>query len=221
MAILILLIVVGGVYYRGADEREIKTLIAEQEFLQGASLANQYLKTHSNSKGIRVIASEALIKHVIPSWLENVESAQFVAADNLLADARSISEYNPDGLAMLDVLTWVGDLEDFMIQRGGPNAPIVLFEHEDKIHVLVEWWESDTIGRQRSLDRILTYEPSFKDVHSRASSHLRRLRREQSLYLKAIADLKKTIDKKLTSDRPEDLASVWLRRRRRRSRHPA
>ncbi len=209
VAVLVLLIVAGGIYYRGADEREIKYLLVAQDYRHGASVANQYLKANPDNKDVRGMASEALMKHVLPAWLERIESAQFVPADTLLVKARSISENNSDGIAMLDVLAWVGDLEEFMLQRGGSKAPIVLFDHEDKIHALVEWWERDAIGWQRSLDRILTYEPAFNAVYARTFSHLRLLRREESLYLRAITDLKRTIDAKLAADQPEALQAVF------------
>jgi pSer/pThr/pTyr-binding forkhead associated (FHA) protein len=209
---LAVLVVVTGLavtlYMRGAAERDIKSLLAAGEYEAAAEVATSSLQRHPASDAIRALASEALMKARVPGWLSALQGKQFDRAAALIEGMRTTSHNNPDALALIDQLNWVGDLERFVVGRGGPDAPIRIYSDEDRIGNLLKRWEDDAKGHQRILDRIASYVPEFTEPYAQAMSHLRKLQSDDSVYLAAIDRLNSTIATELGRDKPDALPAV-------------
>jgi pSer/pThr/pTyr-binding forkhead associated (FHA) protein len=205
--VLIMGLIPVGLYLYGGPQRDIRTALSEEKYGQAADLADEYLRDNPNDASIALLGAEALMKHIVPQWMTKLANGEFQQATVLLDNASPLTEFNEDGQQMLAVLKWITDLELFIEERGGRTAPIKLFDHEIKIAALLRRWNKDSVGHQELMHRILTYVPSFAEVHSRAFSYLRGLREEQSLYVKAIEDLKSTIANKLAAGEIENLSA--------------
>ena len=208
--VLIVFMIIVGVYLKGNDEQEIKNLLAEGKFTESATLSNQLLKQHKDDQTIVKLATEALMKSILPEWTSALTVNDFVTAESLLNEAKQRGEFNQDGLKLLKMMSWMVDLEKFIFDRGGPEVPIELFSYESKIKNLLEWWESDLSGHRQQLSRLLRYEPSFEDLHARVISHIRKLKSDQSVYVKAIEELNDTIQKKFVSGGVHELEDIFL-----------
>lgn len=203
----LLLLTAVGVYFKGAPEREAKNLLIERRYAESAAVANRYLQKHASDKQISALATEALAKYVVPKWMAKLEQKAFAEADQLLAQAMMLSQFNVDGQKMLGLLGWIDALEKLATERGSAGH-IVIFNHEAKMQALLEQWDQNADDHRRLLDRIVGYVPSFEEVRSRSFSRLHMLRSDESGYLKNIENLKATIRDKLRDDRGEDLTVV-------------
>lgn len=202
-------VVAASVYLLGEAKREIRGLLAQGDYVAGAQLAHAYLQTHPHAQDVRNLAAEALMKYSVPQWIGSLESGDFEGADAVLSSAGDISQANEEGLELLELLGWVGELNQFMSERGGTEAPIEIYKHEDRIEALLEWWDADKDDHRRLMGLVLSHVPEFDDVNSQAFSHLRALRSEESVYLPAIDKLKAAIEEKIDADRAQDLGLVF------------
>lgn len=209
---LAVLIVIAGLavmlYMRGAAEREVKNLLAAGDYEAAADAATSSLQHHPASDAIRTLASEALMKARVPGWLTALQAKQYDRAAALIEGMRATSQGNPDAIALIDQLKWVGDLERFIVGRGGPDAPIRIYRDEGRIDNLLKRWNDDAKGHQRVLDRIASYVPEFTEPYAQAMSHLRKLQSDDSVYLAAIDRLNSTIATELGRDKPDALPAV-------------
>ncbi|WNC93291.1 FHA domain-containing protein [Paraburkholderia sp. FT54] len=195
-------------YMRGSSERELKNLLANGDYTSAVTAASGYLASHPSDTKVSALASEALLKAKLPSWLNALQKAQFDQADALLKEMRSLSANNADAASLIGELQWVGDLERFVARRGGMDAPIRMYADEGTINNLLQRWEDDAKSHQRALDRIASYVPVFADPYAQALSHLRKLESDDSVYLAAIDRLNGTIRTELARDKPDALPPV-------------
>ncbi|MEA3411590.1 MAG: FHA domain-containing protein [Pseudomonadota bacterium] len=208
--VLALLLVGGavgtGVYLLGEQERSIRMLFAGGDFEGSASAANTYLALRPDSPEIRELATESIMKLVVPRWGEAKRAGDYVGARSVLNGAREISGSNTDGLELLDLLGWMTEVDAFVEMRGGQDGPIEIFVHEESINALIDWWEADDEGNRRRMRLILGYEPAFDEMQARTYSALRELRSERSVYLAATSRLRTRIEEALATDRTTGLA---------------
>jgi pSer/pThr/pTyr-binding forkhead associated (FHA) protein len=208
----VLVVAVAGiatiVYLTTAAQRNISTLIEAGEYQQAAMAANAYLETHRNDRAVGESATEALLKATAPDWTRLVMSGDFSAARDKLESARRWSTYNASAAPLIDSMQWVTDMEQFINERGGPDAPIVLFEQEDRVNALLDWWETDPNAHHRSLGTIAREVPEFVELRSQVFSHQRALQSHKALEFAAIDRLREALDEKLKADRAEDLIAV-------------
>lgn len=201
-----LLLCVGiGVYLVGQDRREVKALLDAGAYRESAELANQYLARHSDDREAGAWAQRALIKATLPGWIERIDTGQFTDAQKHLTAMRQMSPNIPDAMDLLDLLSWATRVEAHIAERGGTNTPIEIFRHEVEIKTLVESWNTSPARYQQLLTQISTYEPSFESVYTRVLSDLRQLRNENSLFGRAISNLKATVERLLRSNQHEKL----------------
>lgn len=205
-------IVVAGIgvalYMRGASERELKNLLAAGDYEQALAVANDDVRQHPADAHLKALASEALLKARVPDWLAALQKREFDRADTLLGSIKTLGAVNPDATALVGELQWVGDLERFVVGRGGPDAPIRIYADEGRIGNLLGRWEDDARAHQRALDRIASYVPAFADPYAQALSHLRKLQSDDAVYLAAISRLNATIGTELARDKPDALPPV-------------
>ncbi|MGF6769913.1 pSer/pThr/pTyr-binding forkhead associated (FHA) protein [Paraburkholderia sp. GAS199] len=206
---LVVLVAIGvALYMRGSSERELKTLLASGDYSSAVVSANGYLAGHPGDTKVSALASEALLKAKVPGWLNALEKAQFDDADALLKDMKASSANNADAASLIGELQWVGDLERFVVGRGGVDAPIRMYADETTITRLLQRWDDDAKSHQRALDRIAAYVPAFADPYAQALSHLRKLESDDSVYVAAIDRLNGTIRTELARDKPDALPAV-------------
>ncbi len=198
-----LLLVAGAgafAYFQGAPRRAIGRLLDAGAYTQSATRADAWLAHHADDSEIADLASTATMRSLMPDWTAALDADRFDAARAAVTGARRMNAHNPAALPMLDLLNWVADMEQYIQERGGVDAPIVMFQHEERIEKLLDWWEQDASERQQTAARIKRYDAGFEGVLARALSHLRTLRSEKSLYLAAIDEFRKTLQQRLDSD---------------------
>jgi pSer/pThr/pTyr-binding forkhead associated (FHA) protein len=197
-----------GVYMTTAAQRSIRTLIEEGQYQQAAEAANAYLEGHRKDTDVGELATEALLKAMVPAWTRSITSGDFGAARDMLERGRRWSTHNAAAISLLDTLQWVTEMEQFIAARGGPGAPIVLFEQEDKVNALLAWWETDPNAHHRSLAAIAREVPEFVELRSKVLSHQRALQSHKDLEFAAIDRLRATLGEQLQAGRAEELRPV-------------
>ncbi len=198
-----------GFYLKGSPEHAIHALMAEQRYADSAAMAERYLEAHPGNERISLLGTESVAKQVVPAWMARLESEEFKGAEQILASAAQLSRFNDDARKMLALLEWAGRLERFIAERGGPQAPIVIFHDEALISELVEWWGNDSRGHRNRLTRLMDYVPECRPLGARVASHLAGLQNEKSSYLHAIAQLAQTIRNDLAAGRAGELTEVF------------
>ncbi|NML96713.1 FHA domain-containing protein [Paraburkholderia sp. RP-4-7] len=207
-AFAVLVAIALTLYMRGSSERDLRNLLASGDYTSAVTAANGYLANHPADTKVSALASEALLKAKLPGWLNTLQKAQFDQADALLKEMRSLSANNADAAALVGELQWVGDLERFVVGRGGADAPIRMYADEGTINGLLQRWDDDPRSHQRALDRIASYVPVFAEPYAQALSHLRKLESDDSVYIAAIDRLNGTIRTELARDKPDALPAV-------------
>ena len=205
----VMLMLGGGLlYWRGATDRSMHTLLQRGDYLRAADVADGYLAAHPDNASFQALGVEALMRGYVPRWSQRLQAHDFDGADKVRAEMRARSAHNADGRAMLDELAWVGDLERYVVGRGGADGPIRMYADESRIRALVSRWDADTAAHQRLLGRIANDVPAFRDVYASALSNLRRLQNDDSVFLSAIDRLNTTIATELGRDQPEALQAT-------------
>lgn len=207
-AFVVLVAVATALYMRGSSERELRNLLASGDYTSAVTAANGYLADHPADTKVSALASEALLKAKLPNWLNTLQKAQFDQADALLKEMKSLSAGNADATSLVGEVQWVGDLERFVVGRGGADAPIRMYADEATISGLLQRWDDDARSHQRALDRIASYVPVFAEPYAQALSHLRKLESDDSVYIAAIDRLNGTIRTELARDKPDALPAV-------------
>jgi pSer/pThr/pTyr-binding forkhead associated (FHA) protein len=190
----LVLVVAVTLYLRGASQREVKALLADGNYSNAVTLANRDLVRHPTDAPMEALASEALMKGTVPPWIAQLRRGDFDHAAATMAGAQALAEPNSDARPLVDELMWVGDLEHFVVGRGGTQAPIRMGVDEERITQLLARWNADPQAHQHALDRISSYVPEFAEPYAQAMSHLRALEGDNSVYLPAIARLNTAID---------------------------
>ncbi|SAL68270.1 FHA domain protein [Caballeronia arvi] len=202
VACVLAVLVAGGaaLFYSGSPERQAKSLMANGEYGEAATVTNDYLKTHPKDAQFAAMNTEAVLKSNVPRWLAALKKGDFANADAIIAQMRTLAANNADVHSLVDELEWIGKLESFVMSRGGADAPIRMYGDEGRISAILKHWEADASGHQRDLDRIAGYVPEFRDPYALALSHLRKLQSDDSVYLAAIDRLDASIVKSLGQD---------------------
>jgi pSer/pThr/pTyr-binding forkhead associated (FHA) protein len=197
-----------AIYLSGSSQRQLKELFARGEYARAATVANEYLQKRPEDDAIRTLGTEALLKAHVPGWLAMLAQQGFAHAGAALARMREASGRNENVRSWLPDLEWLTELERFVRERGGVDAPIRIYADEVRIKSLLKYWNDDVQARQRAFAAIASYVPEFKDRYAEALSHLRRLQSDESVYLTAIERLNSTIGAELDRDAPEALEEV-------------
>ena len=199
---------IGLSYMQGAAKRTIEQQLDEGAYTQAALEANTYLLSHPDDREASELSLKAISKQILPSWDLQLSEGDFAGARASIAHARDLSTHNPNMKPFIELLEWLTSEEEFVRQRGGPEAPIVLFRDEEMIGRLLDWWDSEGNDHQRIASRIIQYVPAFEAIHAQALSHLRTLRSEKSLYLTAIDELKTQLKKRLADDQVDGIEQL-------------
>lgn len=195
-------------FFDGGSEQHLKDLLAAGDYGSAVPVADKVLARDPDNLELQALGSQALLKAYLPQWLERLKSGDFDRAAAILNGMKQAAGRNPDAHSLVDELEWVGNLERFIGERGGPDAPLRIYGDEDRIKTLLKRWVDDTPIHQRALARVASYVPEFKDTYSDALSHLRRLQGSDAAYVAAIDRLKSSIAAELGRDHPEAIEGL-------------
>lgn len=195
-----------GLYYNGKPRRDVEALLAEERFLEAARLSTAQLSAQPEDEALEELATEATVRYMVSTWLEYSGTGDFSGAQASLSEVRPLTSGNPAADSLLDMLAWVTRLQQFIAERGGVLAPIRIYQDEEQITELVDWWNLDPEEHRSHMARLLAYVPEFKVIHTEVFSQLRTLRNEQSVYLGAIDKLDAIVERHLALDQPAELA---------------
>jgi len=184
-------------------------LLEQESYTEAAALADQYLEKHPDDQDMEALATEALLKGMLPEWLARIEAGDFPGAESILEDASLPTTASPERMQMLDLLEWATWLEQFMDERGGPASPTVMFKHEARVADLLNWWEKDEKMNRRMLGFMSQQVPEFGEMRATIFSHVRTLSSQKSLDLAAIEKLVTTTQDILDNGEPETLTTVF------------
>jgi pSer/pThr/pTyr-binding forkhead associated (FHA) protein len=200
--------VAAALYLNTAPQRNIRQLLEGGQYREAALAASAYLARHGDQHDVSVLATEALLKATVPDWTAAVMDGDFAAAERSIEAGRGLAAFNSAAVRYLDIMQWVTGLEQFMVERGGRDAPLVMFAQEDRIEALLDWWEADPNAHHRSLATMVQQVPAFAELRPRVFSHQRALQSHKALDLAAIERLGATVEDKLQAGRAEDLIAV-------------
>lgn len=197
-----------ALYLVGAPERNLKELLEEGDYARAAVIASRSLEQNPDNEEIRAFGTEALLKANVPPWLAALNARDFDRAARILSGMKELGRSNADIQPLIAELQWMGDLEKFVMGRGGVDAPIRIYADEGHIKELLKRWEDDRQGHQSAFSTIASHVSEFREPYAIALSHLRKLQSDESVYLAAVERLKSTIQTELGRDQPEALEPV-------------
>jgi len=203
--------IVAGLHFAQAPKQEIHTLLVKQDYFASAKLANDYLVLHPYDEEVSQWLTIAVIKQVIPLWLNDLSSGKYLDAFEQIKTVQPLARINSDSLenSLLELLQWVTRLHLFISDRGGVKAPIYLYRHEENIETLLRWWKSSEQIHRTNMELLSQYVSEFSDINRLTFSYLRILQSESSVYLAAIEKLKKTMLEKLLDGQATELRSIF------------
>lgn len=195
-------------YFRAAPEEELKDLLASGKYAQAVTVADDNLKRDPDNGQLKALGTEALLKASVPGWLKLLKARDFAGARRVLDGMKKTGSHNADAQPLLNELEWMGNIEEFVMGRGGVEAPIRLYADEDRIRALLKRWDEDMQGHQTAFAAISSHVPEFRDPYAVALSHLRKLQSDDAVYLAAIERLKAAVASELSRDNPQALDDV-------------
>lgn len=197
-----------AMYLFGASERNLKELLEAGDFAKAATIASQSLARNPDDEGIRALGTEALLKANVPPWLARLKARDYAGASSILSGMKDLGRSNPDMQPLVAELEWIGDMEQFVMGRGGVDAPIRIYTDEDRIKMLLKRWEDGGPVHQSVFTTVASHVPEFREPYAEALSHLRKIQSDESVYLPAIERLKTSINNELKRDQPEALEAI-------------
>lgn len=196
-----------ALYLHNAPQREIKALLKQGDYRTGLLQASEYLSQHPGDAEMSTMALQALVKETVPGWQADIEAGHFTAAADRLRKIQG--QAIPESGTLLGLLEWIGDLQNFLSERGGRDAPLKLFQDEQAISTLLERWNAVAQDYELLSLKIADWVPDFQNLRRRVLSQQRLLRNEQAIYLKAIATLEQSLRQQLTQGNTDEaLASL-------------
>lgn len=196
-------------YLAGTPQREMAGLLARGEFAAAAATAHAYLASHPEDAEVRALATEALMRAEVPGWMAALEAGSFDRAGELLTGMQAQAAANPDAQGLIGALAAIGDLQRFVAERGGLEAPVPVYAADDPLGALIRRWKEDPGARQRAFTRLAAFVPAFQDLYAQALSRLRKLESDDALYRAAIERLKGTIRARLDDNDAAALETVF------------
>jgi pSer/pThr/pTyr-binding forkhead associated (FHA) protein len=207
-ALAALCVLFAVLHFVGTPQQDMKALLAGSRYATAAQVADQYLARHPDDAVFQAAGVEALMKSKLPDWLAAMRAHRFDRARAIVGEMKALARHNAAAQPLVAEIAWIGDLEAFVMGRGGPDAPIRIYQDEPVIKTLIDHWNDDPNEHQRALDRISSYVPEFRDSYADALSHLRKLQSDDSVYVAAIGRLKTAIDTALNDDRFDALPAT-------------
>ncbi|HZW13811.1 MAG TPA: FHA domain-containing protein [Noviherbaspirillum sp.] len=195
-------------YVGGASEREVRDMLADGEYAEAATAASGLLEKEPDNAQFQALGTEAILKANVPVWLAALNARDFNRAASVLAHMRELSRHHAGMPPLVRELESIGNIEQFVMGRGGPEAPIQVYAHEQQVKEVLQRWENDTQLHQSAFATISSHVPEFRDTYALALSHLRKLQSDDAVYLPAMERLKAAIESELGRDQPQALDAI-------------
>jgi pSer/pThr/pTyr-binding forkhead associated (FHA) protein len=198
--------IVGAVIvFFAVPERGLKDMVENGKYAEAASVANQRLARDPTNSEVKALATESLLKAYVPTWIDRVKARDFARADATISVMKTAGSSNPDLPPLALELSWVGNIEAFVLGRGGPDAPVRIYTDEERLKGILKSWDDGQQTHQQAFATLSSFVPAFNDVYADALSHLRKLQSDDAVTLPAMERLKVTIATGLDQDHPETL----------------
>ena len=206
---LICLVVLIAPFFITSDKQRIEELFKQKDYLRAAVAADGFLSKQPQRDDVHSIGLEALLKHLMPEWQSRLLAGKHDEALSLLDAMQGRTQSIEMSETLIQHLNWVTRLDRYMVHRGGMDARIEIFSDEVEIASLLDWWQSDSKKHRSNARIILDYHSEFEQINVRASSQLRALENEESVYLKAIEKLLAEINSRIVAGDAAGLQSVF------------
>jgi hypothetical protein len=195
----LLLVLVGVYVLYDTPQQEVAALIEQERYRDALARAAVYRERYPDDSELEAQATEALARWLAPSWTQALDEGAFADADALLNEARAAGPLYPEGERLLTLLDWVVDLERFMAERGGGDAPLRAFRDEQYVTDLLARWDAEASGFELLMVKLARHVPAFQAQRARVSSRLRTLRNDRTVYLQALEQLRGDLDAHLAA----------------------
>lgn len=206
--VAILAAVAVGIYYMTSSDQEVRDLLEQGAYAEAATRANHYLELNPGNEEISELATEAVLKEIVPAWIDALAAGDFNQAEKQIERGKRLGSANPHSQQLFDAMSWVTRLERFIATRGGPDEPVIMYKEEDSISDLVAWWKEDSKNRRRSLSTIAQHVADFTALRPQVFSHLRSLQNQKSLSLEAIEHLQQRVHQQLQQGDAQSLYAI-------------
>ncbi|MDB5822331.1 MAG: hypothetical protein JWR21_1035 [Herminiimonas sp.] len=198
--------VVGGlIVYFAVPQRGLKDLVENGKYAEAASVANARLARDPDNSEVKALGTESLLKAFVPTWIDRIKARDFGGAQATISTMKAAGSSNADAQPLAVELALVGNVEAFVMGRGGPEAPVRIYTDEERLKDILKSWADGQQTHQQAFATITSFVPAFNDVYADALSHLRKLQSDDAVTLPAIERLKMTIAAGLDQDHPETL----------------
>jgi pSer/pThr/pTyr-binding forkhead associated (FHA) protein len=201
-----------------SPEYKLRKLLTEKNYKECISSANEILSQHSKAEGwrsvlegiivnkekVREIATEAILKDILPAWTAKLSKALFSEAREILMNTDEYIKDNPDAQKSLTLLRWIVDMEEYFSGRNF-ETPVIIFRDEIRIASLLEKWNTNKNENLLLLNQITKHDNAFESFEKRISSNLLTLQKWKSDYFTPVQDFKDTIQQKLNAGRLQEL----------------
>lgn len=198
---LLALAVVGGIayHYLQPEEAEIRRLLDNDQPGLAARRANEALTRNPDSESLSILASRALLRHLVPDWQQRLSQRDYAGARQLVHEAAPLAGHSSRNESMLDLLEWITQLQQFVDRRGGLEAPVGLYDDGDRLEQLLAWWDRDRVAHRSAMAMIAEQVATFEPLNREVFSQLRSLRNDRSVYLAAGDKLKQRVEAALAT----------------------
>jgi pSer/pThr/pTyr-binding forkhead associated (FHA) protein len=198
--------IVGAIaVFFAVPERGLKDMVESGKYADAARVANQRLARDPNNSEVRALGTESLLKAFVPTWMDQIKARDFARAEATIAAMKAAGSSNPDVQPLALELGWVGNIEAFVMGRGGPDAPVRMYVDEERLKGILKSWDDGQQTHQQAFATISSFVPAFNDIYADALSHLRKLQSDDAVTLPAMERLKVTVATGLEQDHPETL----------------
>jgi pSer/pThr/pTyr-binding forkhead associated (FHA) protein len=193
VAILVLTLLLTTVLVLRQDPvAEAESLVREGRYRDAAVLANTALTHRDDDPLLQRVALDATLHWLIPTWRGAIAGSDHGTAGALLEEAAEVAAGNREAEAIVSLLSWATQVEAWMAQRA--TGPLVVIDQdEERLAGLVRQWEDDRHRKQHYLGVIVQYQPTFTDYQAQLLSYIRKLEETASVYLPAIAALRRDL----------------------------
>lgn len=189
-----LVVLISALWFYFGRENPVKALLAHGQHQEAARVAERLLAADPGNQELATLATEAVIKALVPEWLKAAGQSDFVLMRSLLETGRTdLTAHNKEAQRLLEVLSWIGETAEFFKRRNGALLPLTLFKDEEPIQTLVTRWDKEGNEIARIATLVTAKVPAFEPAYTEALSQIRQLRDAQSLYVQAMDKLKQRV----------------------------
>jgi pSer/pThr/pTyr-binding forkhead associated (FHA) protein len=168
--------------------QEARERLDAGDYHEAASIASASMEPGETNTALASLSTEAALNWMIPPWLDAMQREDTSSAMTTLRDTDFITDTNAEIEAIVQLLAWATDLQQTLAQFT-PDAAVAISTNQEKIHALIQTWESNVKLNQHHLGVIVQRRPEFEPMEARILSLVRGLRNMESVYLTAISIL--------------------------------